>query len=66
MLDELLLSATRHITEQYANNPIETDQNAWNPDYGGCTGMKQLGCVQMMLQGMCSCYGSRTYTTLPT
>jgi transposase-like protein len=40
MLDELLLSATRHITEQYANNPIETDQNAWNPDYGGCTGLK--------------------------
>jgi hypothetical protein len=35
MIDELL-PAVHHVTEQYANNPVEADHRRLNPDCGRC------------------------------
>jgi transposase, IS6 family len=50
VLDELLPS-TRHITEQYANNPVEADHGRLKSRLRPMRGLKQFRCVQVISAG---------------
>ena len=50
VLDELL-SATRHITEQYANNPVEADHGRLKSRLRTMRGLKRLRSTQVISAG---------------
>ncbi len=50
VLDELVPAAC-HVTEQYGNNPIESDHGRLKSRLGAMRGLKQLRCVRVITAG---------------